>query len=76
MTAQYLADTASNIAHTIQDCYKALSNSKIEQLCGLVLNTKGTEFYTKAIAIHSLAMTSPQSYLMEIDCLTAEYPIV
>ncbi len=75
MNAQFLAETANNIQHTLQDCYKAATSRNIEQLCGLVLDTKGTEFYNKAIAIHSLALVSPATYVMEIDCLAAEYPV-
>lgn len=74
MNTSFLKETAANIEHTIQDCYKKISNTKIEQLAGLVLDTKGTEFYEKAIAIHQLALVSPSTYIMEIDCLMAEYP--
>lgn len=75
MNRSFLQETAANIQHTIQDCYSKITNQKIEQLCSLVLDTQNTEFYEKAIEIHNLAFISPSIYVMEIDCLLAEYPL-
>lgn len=68
-------NTAANIAHTVQDCLSRASNAKIEQLCELISEAKGTEFYAECQKVWNLATVSPATFAMHVDCLLAEYPL-